>query len=61
MNLNRDACTLSQASNRTTIIDDTYNANPGSVRVALETLGRVAQSGVGIAVLGDMLELGPGG
>ncbi len=46
--------------NRTTLIDDTYNANPGSVRAALETLGRVGKSGVCIAVLGDMLELGPG-
>ncbi len=47
--------------NRTTLIDDTYNANPGSVAAALETLGRVGKSGTCIAVLGDMLELGPGG
>ncbi|ACN14379.1 MurF [Desulforapulum autotrophicum HRM2] len=51
---------LEPGFNHTTIIDDTYNANPGSVGAALETLERVTQNGVGIAVLGDMLELGPG-
>ncbi len=42
------------------IIDDSYNANPDSVRAALEVLRDLggAQS---VAVLGDMLELGPGG
>ena len=38
-------------------IDDTYNANPISVRAALEGLSQHA--GRKIAVLGDMLELGP--
>lgn len=43
-----------------TILDDTYNANPASMRTALETLARYRPSGVGrrIAALGDMLELG---
>jgi len=41
-----------------TIIDDSYNANPASVKAALETLSQVAQPGHRIAVLGDMLELG---
>lgn len=41
-----------------TIIDDSYNANPASVRAALETLSQVAQPGHRIAALGDMLELG---
>lgn len=41
-----------------TIIDDSYNANPSSVKAALETLSQVAQEGHRIAVLGDMLELG---
>lgn len=41
-----------------TIIDDSYNANPASVRAALETVSQVAQPGHRIAVLGDMLELG---
>ena len=40
------------------IINDTYNANPGSMAAALETLMRVKKQGKAIAVLGDMLELG---
>ncbi len=44
--------------NSTTIMDDTYNANPGSVGAALETLGRSAGKAGCVAVLGDMLELG---
>lgn len=38
------------------IIDDAYNANPVSVRKALETLSMLR--GFKVAVLGDMLELG---
>lgn len=41
-----------------TIIDDAYNANPESMRAALETLAGIRASGRRIAVLGDMLELG---
>lgn len=40
------------------VLDDTYNANPASVRAALEALHDVAGAGRTIAVLGDMLELG---
>ena len=40
------------------LIDDTYNANPNSVAMALKTLADVKGAGRGIAVLGDMLELG---
>ena len=43
--------------NGITIIDDTYNANPASVRAALAQLVHDAQ-GHTVAILGDMLELG---
>lgn len=44
------------------IIDDTYNANPAAVKLALEDLVARAEErgGRAVAVLGDMLELGPG-
>jgi UDP-N-acetylmuramoyl-tripeptide--D-alanyl-D-alanine ligase len=43
------------------VIDDTYNANPVAVRAALDELAQVAarRKGRAVAVLGDMLELGP--
>jgi UDP-N-acetylmuramoyl-tripeptide--D-alanyl-D-alanine ligase len=45
-----------------TLIDDCYNANPMSMQAALEDLAATAQRaqhGRRVAVLGDMLELGP--
>lgn len=41
-----------------TIINDAYNANPKSMELALKALSEVKEAERGIAVLGDMLELG---
>ncbi|MFH0945213.1 MAG: UDP-N-acetylmuramoyl-tripeptide--D-alanyl-D-alanine ligase [Planctomycetota bacterium] len=41
------------------VIDDAYNANPGSMRAAFKTFASLALPGRKVLVLGDMLELGP--
>lgn len=41
-----------------TIINDTYNASPSSMRAAIETLRDMSAGNRSIAVLGDMFELG---
>lgn len=43
----------------TLIIDDTYNSSPEPARSAIEVLASLPSTGRHIAVLGDMLELGP--
>ncbi|HEX5041117.1 MAG TPA: UDP-N-acetylmuramoyl-tripeptide--D-alanyl-D-alanine ligase [Candidatus Limnocylindria bacterium] len=50
-----------EARSGATLVDDTYNASPVSVAAALEFLSEtpVRAGGRRIAVLGDMLELGP--
>jgi UDP-N-acetylmuramoyl-tripeptide--D-alanyl-D-alanine ligase len=55
--------TLEVSGGSATVIDESYNANPVSMRAALALLGaaRVGGRGRRIAVLGDMLELGPAG
>ena len=55
--------TLDFPGGRALLIDESYNANPASMAAALALLGQ-AEVGVGgrrVAVLGDMLELGPRG
>jgi UDP-N-acetylmuramoyl-tripeptide--D-alanyl-D-alanine ligase len=52
--------TLMHADGPFTLIDESYNANPASMKAALDLLARAEVSGSGrrIAVLGDMRELG---
>ncbi len=47
------------SANGIKIINDTYNASPASTGAALQTLAELAGGGRKIAVLGNMLELGP--
>lgn len=47
-----------ESHGRVTIINDAYNSNPGSARVALELLEHAGAGRQRVAVLGTMLELG---
>jgi UDP-N-acetylmuramoyl-tripeptide--D-alanyl-D-alanine ligase len=47
-----------QRGDGVTVINDAYNANPESVRAALDALVHLSQGGRGFAVLGHMAELG---
>jgi len=49
-----------EAAGGWTVVDDCYNANPASMAAALDTVRTLAGAGRVVAVLGDMLELGPG-
>jgi UDP-N-acetylmuramyl pentapeptide synthase len=40
------------------LVNDSYNANPASVRAAIETVSGMRKGVKAVAVLGDMLELG---
>jgi UDP-N-acetylmuramoyl-tripeptide--D-alanyl-D-alanine ligase len=54
---------LSVPGGTLTLLDEAYNANPSSMRAALAVLASlsVGPGGRRIAILGDMLELGPAG
>ncbi len=47
-----------QRADGVTVINDAYNANPESVRAAIDALAHLAQGRRGFAVLGHMAELG---
>lgn len=46
-----------KVSKKNTLICDSYNANPSSMRMAIESFARI-KAGKKICILGDMLELG---
>ena len=48
-----------EAPNQVRILSDVYNANPTAMGLVLDTFGKLPTSGRKLAVLGDMLELGP--
>lgn len=50
---------LEVAANGIKILDDAYNASPVSTRFAVDTLKAIGCCGKRVAILGDMLELGP--
>lgn len=47
-----------RSENRFTIIDDTYNASPDSMKASIQVLCDMPCTGRRVAVLGDMFELG---
>ena len=49
---------IRQLGNGAYLVIDTYNANPASVREALQTLHGLRENGKAFVILGDMLELG---
>jgi len=50
-----------QAAGDIRILNDAYNANPDSMRAAIETAAAMPTASRRIAILGDMKELGPSG
>ncbi|KAK4371269.1 hypothetical protein RND71_010744 [Anisodus tanguticus] len=50
---------LEVAENGITIINDVYNASPASTQAAIDLLRNIDCKGKRVAILGDMLELGP--
>jgi UDP-N-acetylmuramoyl-tripeptide--D-alanyl-D-alanine ligase len=49
---------VSERADGVTVVNDAYNANPESMRAALDTLGHMASGRRAYAVLGGMAELG---
>lgn len=61
---NKISITMAEGTAPVVIIDESYNANPASMKAAFEVLAMTPTGGAGgrrIAVLGDMLELGSQG
>ncbi len=60
VNLSKWRMEMHERSDGVVVVNDAYNANPDSMRAALETLARMGRSGGRrtVAVLGEMRELG---
>lgn len=52
---------ITERADGVVVVNDAYNANPDSMRAALDALVAISTSGARWAVLGGMLELGPDG
>ncbi|MEX4007614.1 UDP-N-acetylmuramoyl-tripeptide--D-alanyl-D-alanine ligase [Neoaquamicrobium sediminum] len=52
-------CDLSLGGRKLTVVDDAYNANPGSMEAAFDQLNDYPGARRRVAVLGQMAELGP--
>jgi len=50
---------VTERSDGVTVVNDAYNANPESMRAALKSLALMSRGRRSVAVLGEMLELGP--
>ncbi|GLZ03632.1 UDP-N-acetylmuramoyl-tripeptide--D-alanyl-D-alanine ligase [Actinomadura sp. NBRC 104412] len=51
---------VTERADGVTIVNDAYNANPESMRAAVDVVAHMARDGRAYAVLGEMAELGPG-
>lgn len=49
---------VTETRKRITLVNDTYNANPHSMRAAIDAFAALRGGGRGVLVLGDMFELG---
>jgi UDP-N-acetylmuramoyl-tripeptide--D-alanyl-D-alanine ligase len=58
--LNRWRMQVTERADGVTVVNDAYNANPESMRAALKSLAVMGRGRRTWAVLGEMLELGPG-
>ena len=50
---------MAESANGAEILSDVYNANPTAMGLVLDSFSKMSKVGKRIAVLGDMLELGP--